>query len=338
MSDVPDVEQDQLPLDDMQQQLEKAIGLLTGRPKNCARNAFRCLRRAWVLRTVDPEMSIFRAITGEEEAATALMFALKHRGYPGSDRLLPRDHAQKAAWIPFIEAIGMMMSDSGVPAGQILLKAAGAARIDISIPAEALGLQDADGRHIMPDEPLNLTIRSGPSEREAEVANFASEVEAWATARGKSDIRLWISEAANLRNQVLYAADGGIPTLTSDPTKFILERRRRVQVLLMVTIAILQVHAPQPLAVQALQGFLKLMRNIDVTGFDFDDPEPASDLRVITRLDPVGGHPRTYFEEMRRFSIQSAYTYAWGWGKTFGDWTRARALSGCSGGVAHELP
>lgn len=321
MIDGLDVEAAELPLDHMQQHLEKAIGLLTGRPKNCARNAFRCLRRAWSLRAMDPEMSIFRAITAEEEAATALMFALKHRRYPGSERLLPRDHAHKAAWVPFIEAIGKMMSESGVPAGQILLKAEDSPRIDIRIPAEALGIDGAEGRHLMPDEPLNLIIRTGTSARDVSVTTFAAEVEAWAAARGTSDIRLWISETANLRNQVLYAADGGIPT-ANDPTKFILERRRRVQVLLMVTIAVLQADTPQPLAAQALRGFLKLMRNIDETGFDFDGAETPGDFRILTDLDPVGGRPRTRFEEERRFTFRSTFTHAWGWGQTLNDWMR----------------
>lgn len=53
---------------------------------------------------------MFRAITAEEEAATALMFALKLRGYPRSNRLKPRDHGQKSAWTPLIEAIGKMFA------------------------------------------------------------------------------------------------------------------------------------------------------------------------------------------------------------------------------------
>lgn len=321
MMEVLDVEADELPLDGMQQHLETAVGHLKGRPKHCARNAYRCLRRAWLLRTVDPEMAVFRAITAEEDAATGLMFALKHRQYPGAERLLPRDHAQKAAWIPFIEAIGKMMADSGVPLGKIILNAGDPPRIDIRIPAEALGIAGANGHHVSPDEPLNLIIRTGKTADDLGVATFETELEAWAAARGKADARLWITEAANLRNQVLYAADSGIPT-APDPTKLILERRRRVQVLLLVTIAVLQADAPQPLAAQALRSFLKVMRNVEETGFDFDAAETPADFRIVTQLDPFGGEHRTRFEKEVRYTFTSTFTHAWGWGQTYDAWPR----------------
>ena len=311
MMDHPDVHADELPLDDMQQHLERAITHLKGRPKHCARNAYRCLRRAWLLRQVDPEMSVFRAITAEEEAATALMFALKYRNYTGANQLLPRDHSHKAAWIPFIEAIGKMMAESGVPLGKIVLNAGNPPRIDIRIPAEDLGITGGEGYRISPDEPLNLIIKVGKNSTDLALATFEEELGAWASARGKADVRRWIGDAANLRNQVLYAAENGIPS-SSDPTALILERCRRVQVLLLVTVAVLQADAPQPLAAQALRSFLKVMRNSDEAGFNFDTAETPADFRIETQLDPVGGKHRTQFIRDVRFAVSSTFGYAWG--------------------------
>jgi hypothetical protein len=56
---------------------EQAKGLV----KSCAKNAIRHLEKAWDIKDIDPEMSIFRAITAEEEAATSIFIALKEKGY-----------------------------------------------------------------------------------------------------------------------------------------------------------------------------------------------------------------------------------------------------------------
>src|SRR3954454_18885606 len=50
---------------------EAAHNLPNGRPRNCCRNAFRRIKQAWRLRLLDPEMAVFSAMTGVEEAASA---------------------------------------------------------------------------------------------------------------------------------------------------------------------------------------------------------------------------------------------------------------------------
>ncbi len=47
----------------------------------------------------------FRAITAEEEAATALIFALQRRRYPRANELDSYKHAHKAGLTPFLRAI-----------------------------------------------------------------------------------------------------------------------------------------------------------------------------------------------------------------------------------------
>jgi hypothetical protein len=49
-----------------------------------ARNAVRHLDKAGEIAEIDPMMAAFRAITAEEEAATAVFHALRRQGYPAS--------------------------------------------------------------------------------------------------------------------------------------------------------------------------------------------------------------------------------------------------------------
>jgi hypothetical protein len=78
---------DELPFTEAQATIEKCIEMLAGRPRHCGRSAFRHLRKAWMLYPIDREMALFRAITAEEEAATALILAMKQRRYPGAELL-----------------------------------------------------------------------------------------------------------------------------------------------------------------------------------------------------------------------------------------------------------
>lgn len=323
MTELLEPNDDELLFDETHLQLENAVERLTGRPKHCGRNAYRCLRRAWTLRTIDPEMSVFRAITAEEEAATALMFALKHRRYPGAEHLFPKRHDHKAAWVPFVEAIGQMMANVGVPTPTVRLRKSGPPRIDVSFSAVDLNIPGArEGQELRPDEPLNLVIRTGKSHDAMNVATFGEELAVWAASRGATDVRAWIDEAANLRNRVLYAQDNGIPS-ASDPRQFILTRRRRVAALLFLTIAVLQADKPQPLGVQALQALLKLLRNIDAGGFDFEAIDAGQDFQIITKLDPVAGrHTTELVPQTRAYTFSSHFTFSWDFGRP--GWPRLR--------------
>jgi hypothetical protein len=70
------------------------------------------LSRGWAIVQVDPAMAMFRGITAEEEAATAVFYTLKERGYDIATKLNPWDHTQKSALVPFIIVIGNFMQAS----------------------------------------------------------------------------------------------------------------------------------------------------------------------------------------------------------------------------------
>src|SRR4051812_48496164 len=94
-----------LPLTPAQVKLERCISKLSGKIRFCGLNAFIHLRKAWTIREVDSGMAGFRAITAEEEAASALLLALQQKQYPNSSRLNHRDHTQKTALTPFLNAV-----------------------------------------------------------------------------------------------------------------------------------------------------------------------------------------------------------------------------------------
>ena len=51
-------------------------------------------------------MAVFRAITAEEEAATAIFLALKEHGYENADKIKFKKHPYKQALEPFLRSIG----------------------------------------------------------------------------------------------------------------------------------------------------------------------------------------------------------------------------------------
>lgn len=57
---------------------------------------------AWKIKDIDPEMSVFRSITAEEEAATAIFLSLKEKKYENAEKLKFQDHSYKQALEPFI--------------------------------------------------------------------------------------------------------------------------------------------------------------------------------------------------------------------------------------------
>lgn len=62
--------------------------------------------RSFALFDIDREMASFRAITGEEEAATTLMESIHLRKYQFAKQFNRRDHRHKAAVMACVVAIG----------------------------------------------------------------------------------------------------------------------------------------------------------------------------------------------------------------------------------------
>lgn len=274
----------EFPLTAFGEGLLTAARKLTGRPKWASVHAILGLKRAWRIAPIDPEMALFRAITAEEEAATALITALKIRRYPNAERLNHKDHGHKNGLYPFVRGIEIMFAESGWPSPTLRLQHEGRTpRIDVHIPSEAIGL--APGRQVTPNEPLNLTAHRIPSDSsERIVEDFSNQLQALAQGRGAKDIAEVIATEANLRNRLLYAADNGVPKVDNvDPE--LIARRKRILLLVGLTITILQTKAHQLFAVQAVQAYVGVLGRSAVAPYDFESAigTPAEVTLSVTR-------------------------------------------------------
>jgi len=267
-----------LPLTPFQRRIEDGVRKLKGRTRHAGLNAVHGLRRAWTIAPVDPEMAVFRAVTAEEEAATALISALQTRRYPGARELKPWKHPHKAGLMILIETLGRAIGESGFPRPHLHIQIEGATpRIDVVIPGAALGMS---GHHITPDNPLNFSMGEGGAEGGlGERMFFAEQLAAFATAQGAKTIWEHFVQAANFRNQLLYASDQG-RAVVEDPHPFILNRVPRVFTLLALTIIIMQTKDHQLFAQQALQAFLAALRLTTADSFDYSAEEVRRDLRI----------------------------------------------------------
>ena len=205
-------------------------------------------------------MSLFRAITAEEEAATALIRALQVRRYPNADRLNDRWHPHKASIWPFVIAINDKLVEKNIPLPQVALQVEGEPRIVLSVDiAGQAGLSAPLWG--TPDEPFNWSLwsdRTGPFKPH----DFSEELEALASRKGQKSITAYVTAEANRRNQLLYASDQGIPAVFFADS-LLLDRRMRVTVLLTLTIAVMQTRSHQLFFVQCLDALLRVVQNFN---------------------------------------------------------------------------
>lgn len=268
----------ELPIDDIGRHVEEAIEKLKPpRVRHACRNALNHLRKAWRLHPVDAEMSLFCAITAEEEAATAVIRALNIRKYPSANNLKERKHGHKTSIWPFVTAVADKMVEKNIPMPMVSLRVEGEPRVELSIDiASQAGLDYPLWG--TPDEPFNFSMwsdRTGPFKPH----DFSEELAALATGQGARNIAVYVSEQANLRNRLLYASDQGIPSVAFSDN-LLLGRRQRVTVMLVLTIAIMQTSVHQLFLVQCLDAILRA-----IEGFEGDPPKiPALD-QTVPRLE-----------------------------------------------------
>lgn len=270
----------EMPFDDIHLRIEDAIEKLSvPRVRHACRNAFNHLRKAWVLHPVDAEMSSFRAITAEEEAATAVIRALRHLAYPNAERLSDRNHVHKSALWPFIEAVSAKMAEKNIATPTIALRVEGEPRIELSVD---LGSRANLDRPLWgtPDEPFNFAMwsdRTGPFK----LHDFSEELLALATGKGARDIESYVKAEANARNQLLYASEQGIPSVMFEDA-YLLSRRRRVITLVVLTIAIMQTKVHQLFLVQCLDALLRAVQRFDGEPLDLPNIDPRVERLELT--------------------------------------------------------
>lgn len=268
-----------LPLSDLHKCVERCIGKLTGQVRHAGRNAFHHLRRAWALRTIDPEMAVFRAITAEEEAATSLILSVKNKNYPNANLLLHRDHTHKASIFPFLLAVNSIFVRLNIPPPKIGLdEASNPPRLTVAISANALaGIPSDDGPQIVPVNPLDLVISDVHG-----VLNFHEEMQGITKGANAKGILKSLRSEANLRNRLLYAGPSGFGRLAKWDDAIILQRLKRVTAILILTIAVEQTPEHQGLVVQAIDALTKLLAKTQGEPIDWERVAPKGQRPTLT--------------------------------------------------------
>lgn len=243
-------------------------------------NAIQGVSKAKALLPLDREMASFRAITAEEEAASALFMALKLRNYPGADKLNLGNHRHKAAVPPFLQVIAQSISKGPFTKGSFDFNW-NKPSITIHFPLSSLGVQlpGSEDFRLTLEEPLHM-LQSVGDERPY---LFESEIAELAGAQTQANIEKVIAAQANARNTLLYASDASLPI--SEATEEILAKRAAsVEIILLVTIAIMQTRIHQFMALQGLQAFLGVVApNADAV-FDYG-PTIKADVEFKLRND-----------------------------------------------------
>lgn len=225
--------------------------------KHCARSALRHLEKASLIAELDPEMAVFRGITAEEEAASAVFHAVRRHHYVGAAKLNPRDHLQKNALGPFCAAVAELFAVADRTLAlrpQVFIEGEDEGR-RLQIQFHTAGIGIGDGL-ASPRPPLHFAV----SEEPGALHDFGEQLQAIASAAGAHNILAHIRKRANARNEVLYASAAGIPSVTLG--NFLEQQRTKVKVILILYLLIDPYPEHQLFVSQALLAFLKMLEKL----------------------------------------------------------------------------
>lgn len=192
-----------IPLDEFDKQVYRCVNEATGQVKCSALSAYIHLDKAWLLSDVDLEMSIFRAITAEEEMATSIFIALRNLGYSNAKQLNPKNHIHKQGLFPFCNAIWRFLDPSRT------------SDIEVQLYIEEADKPKVKLRFLLPG---NITLTPEPPLNQKAMQDdsapykFESELKEYAETKGVNSIETHLTELAKLRNSLLYANNNVIPS------------------------------------------------------------------------------------------------------------------------------
>lgn len=246
---------------EFEQETVTALEYCNGPVKNRAKNAIKHLKRAHKLLNIDKEMSVFRAITAEEEAASSLFFSLKNQRYENADRLWFKKHTYKLAVYPFVQSIGKFLMETSknedFPFEKFkLIHKPIKDRKAISVKLKIKG--EDKFAEIIP--PLNFNI----SKNGNEIVTFSEQFDEIAQKNSFKKVMKYLKHVANQRNEVLYANSSGLPKLKGDIEEYLSQQKKKVFVILTLLLMIdpWRVEQKSSFVNQALNSFLLILNRI----------------------------------------------------------------------------
>jgi len=193
--------------------------------------------KAWGLKELDENMACFRIITALEEAESAIIHSLRRRGYANSDKLNPNNHIHKSSIFYIFAAFTELL-----PILNGLIEASFTIELDEETDKKTPKIRfkftnQQGGGYFYPIPPLNLQIQKVDGENK-ELHNLENEIIKLASKKGHENFLKYLKEESNIRNQILYASDTGIPHVSMDVGKFIVAKSRYIFILHMVCLLI----------------------------------------------------------------------------------------------------
>ena len=249
-------------LNSFEQKTIEALNDCKSAVKHCSKNSISHLEKAWKIKDIDTEMAIFRAITAEEEAASALFNCLKNNQYKNSSKLLFNQHTYKLGLYPFLQGINIFLNDSMsiTPFENFYLhhtKQSGRKAIELMFKIKGSKMNTS------PKPPLHFTISNADSN---EVITFESNFDELVKGQNYSDALRYIKDIANERNRVLYANTSGRPKVTGDIEGFLNNQKKKVMVILTILLMVdpwEKTEGSSHFVQQALDSFLLLLKRIN---------------------------------------------------------------------------
>lgn len=246
-------------LSELDREIIDALPFISSSSRLHAINSVRHLNRSWKLKEIDKPMAIFRAITAEEEAATALFKSLQRLKYRGVDKLKPYQHIQKNAVIPFWDAITRVTAKVGnqMPKTELFFELDNK-RLVTRFKHKHPQTNEAIWAYPIP--PLNFSISGGPVNGKMKKEDFSEGVKDIVAGANVKDIIDYIRDRADLRNRLLYASPTGCPDVLGDIEKSLKIYQRHVFIILRMYMLIEPYPSDQLFVQQALEAFLKTLR------------------------------------------------------------------------------
>lgn len=214
----------------------EALDDCKGNVKHCSKNALQHLEKAWLIREIDLEMCVFRGITAEEEAASALFHCLKNHRYKNANKLLFNKHTYKLGLHPFIKGIGGFLDDiieqDTSPFGKHYLKhteQSGRKAIELIIELKN------EKVHARPVPPLHFTFSQ---EDTGEVCTFEHNFQELIKGEKYKDALQYVIDKAQTRNKILYANNIGKPKVEGDLEGYLNSQKKKVMTFLIIMLMI----------------------------------------------------------------------------------------------------
>ncbi|MCW5201564.1 hypothetical protein VU10_00690 [Desulfobulbus sp. US1] len=199
--------------------------------KHCLNNALYHIEKAWKIKDIDLEMAVFRGITAEEEAASAIFHCLKKHRYQNAKKIQFKKHPTKLGLYPFLVHIYTCLYETYfAESGPFEKFRLGIIEISNRKAVELilkLKDQNFDAR---PRPPLHFTVSTFNTEDPLlrKPIMYDNDFKEKIQRDGRKKVWTYIVDIANRRNTVLYANSGGTPKVTGDVQKFLISQKDKV--------------------------------------------------------------------------------------------------------------